>query len=83
VTLAHATHYPASLALPLAHAAWLYQFRREAPGVQAQADALLALAHEQGFPFWGAMATILRGWALTAQGQGVAGVAQMHQGLVA
>jgi predicted ATPase len=29
------------------------------------------------------MATILRGWALTAQGQGVAGVAQMHQGLAA
>jgi TOMM system kinase/cyclase fusion protein len=83
VTWAQETRYPASLALPLAHAAWLYQFRREAPGVQAQAEALLALAHAQGFPFWGAMATILRGWALTAQGQGTAGVAQMHQGLAA
>ncbi|MGH8069558.1 MAG: AAA family ATPase [Candidatus Entotheonellia bacterium] len=81
VTLAQATRYPASLALPLAHAAWLHQFRREAFEVQAQAEALLALAHEQGFPFWAAMATVLHGWALMAQGQDAVGIAQIHQGL--
>jgi predicted ATPase/DNA-binding winged helix-turn-helix (wHTH) protein/class 3 adenylate cyclase len=83
VTLAQESRYPVNLALPRAHAAWLYQFRREAPKVQAQAEALLALAHEQGFPFWGAMATILHGWALMAQGQNATGVAQMQQGLAA
>jgi predicted ATPase len=82
VILAEETRYPASLALPRAHAAWLYQFRHEALGVQAQAEALLTLAHEQGFPLWGAMARILRGWALMAQGQGAVGIAQMQQGLV-
>ena len=49
ITLAQESRYPANLALPRAHAAWLYQFRREASEVQAQAEALLALAHEQGF----------------------------------
>ena len=51
--------------------------------MQAQAEALLTLAHEQGFPFWGAMATILHGWTLMAQGQEAVGVTQMHQGLAA
>jgi predicted ATPase len=83
VTLAQEMRYPPSLALPLAHAAWFYQFRREPLGVQAQAEALLALAHEQGFPFWEAMATLLRGWALMAQGQSAVGIAEMQQGLTA
>ena len=34
-------------------------------------------------PYWQAQGTILRGWALTAQGQGVEGMAQMHHGLTA
>jgi DNA-binding winged helix-turn-helix (wHTH) protein/class 3 adenylate cyclase/predicted ATPase len=83
VTLAQEIRYPPSLALPLAHAAWFCQFRREAPAVQAQAEALLPLATGQEFPFWRAMATILRGWALMAQGQGAVGIAEMQQGLAA
>jgi hypothetical protein len=83
VALAQATRYPASLDPPLARGAWLYQFCREAPGVQAQAEALLPLAHEQGVPFWVAVATISCGWALTAQGQVGAGVARIRQGLAA
>jgi predicted ATPase len=81
--LAQESRYPARLALPRAHAAWLHQFRCAASEVQTHTEALLALAHEQGFPFWGAMATILRGWALMAQGQDAAGLVQMQQGLAA
>ena len=53
------------------------------PSVQAQAEALLALATAQGFPLYAAFGTFWRGWALAMQGQGEAGLAQMHQGLAA
>jgi DNA-binding winged helix-turn-helix (wHTH) protein/tetratricopeptide (TPR) repeat protein len=49
--------------------------------VQAQADALLALATAQGFSFWVGFGTCMRGWVLAMQGQGAEGVAQMHQGM--
>jgi predicted ATPase len=36
---------------------------------------------EQGFPFFSALGTILRGWALAEQGQREEGIAQMHEGM--
>jgi hypothetical protein len=55
--------------------------RSQEAWAQAQADALLALATAQGLPFWVGLGTCWRGWALAMQGQGEAGLAQMHQGL--
>ena len=43
----------------------------------------MTLSTEQGFPFWLAIGTIVRGWALAEQGQVEEGIAQMHQGLAA
>ena len=43
----------------------------------------MALAREQGFPYWLALGTTLRGWALVEQGQGEEGIAQIRQGLAA
>jgi len=77
--LAH--HY--SLAGTQHYAAYLYHRRREAPEVQAQANALLDLATAQGFPLWVGIGTCLRGWTLAVQGQGEAGLAQLRQGLEA
>jgi predicted ATPase len=51
--------------------------------VPVQAEAVVALAIEQGFPFWAAAGTILRGWALAMQGQGEAGMAEVCQGSAA
>jgi len=51
--------------------------------VHEQAEAAVALSIEQGFPFWAAAGTILRGWALAMQGQGEAGMAQVCQGIAA
>jgi predicted ATPase len=51
--------------------------------VSAQAEAVITLATEHGFPQWLAGGTILRGWALAAQGQTEAGIAQLRQGLAA
>jgi predicted ATPase len=59
----------------------VHQFRREEPGVQGRAEALLALSTEQGFSLWLAAGTILQGWALVVQGQGEEGIAQLRQGL--
>ena len=81
LTLAQALAHPFSLRCP-ALCGLLHQRRREVPAVQEQAEALLALATEQGFALNGG-AIFWRGWALAAQGQGAAGLAQMHQGLAA
>jgi predicted ATPase len=43
----------------------------------------MTLATEQGFPQWLAAGTFFRGWALAAQGQAEAGIAQLCQGLAA
>jgi predicted ATPase len=74
---------PFTLALALVQATLLHQYRREAEKAQEQAEALIALSTEQGFPQWLAFGTILRGWALSAQGDGAEGIDQMRQGLVA
>ena len=53
-----------------------------AQAVQERAEAVITLAAEQGFPFWLAQGTSLRGWALVKQGQGrEEGIVQIRQGL--
>jgi predicted ATPase/DNA-binding winged helix-turn-helix (wHTH) protein len=83
IALAHALAHPHSLALAQFFVISLYHRRREIPTVQAQADILLTLATAQGFPLWVGFATCWRGWALVMQGQGEAGMAQLHQGMEA
>jgi predicted ATPase len=91
LALARELEYPYSLALALYFAALLHQFRRERQRTQERAEAAIALASEGGFTVVVAGGTFLRGWALTersptpgaGQGQGEAGLAQMHQGLAA
>ena len=48
-----------------------------------QAEAIIVLATEQGFPFWAGMGTSLRGWALAMQSQCEEGTAQVRQGFAA
>jgi TOMM system kinase/cyclase fusion protein len=83
LTLARELAHPASLAATLSYAAVLHQFRREQEAVQQTAEALIALATEQGDAERLARGMILRGWALFAQGQGTEGMVQMRQGLAA
>jgi predicted ATPase len=61
----------------------LHQSLHEAQAVQQQAEAMIALAHEQGFSALLAGATVRRGWALAEQGQAEEGITQMRQGLAA
>jgi predicted ATPase len=80
---AHTLVHPYSLAFAQCRAAFVMQFRRDVPAVQAQAEAAIALATAQGFPQWTAMGTSMRGWALASQGQGEEGLALVRQGLTA
>jgi TOMM system kinase/cyclase fusion protein len=83
LTLGKGVSHPLSLATALFAAAYLSQFCQHVQAVSAQAEAAMTLATEHGFPQWLAGGTILRGWALVAQGQTEAGMAQLCQGLAA
>jgi predicted ATPase len=83
LTLAQEFTHFFSLAFALTIAATVHQYRLEAQTVRQHAEELIGLSTEQGFPNWLAIGTILRGWALTAQGKGAGGISQMRQGLVA
>jgi class 3 adenylate cyclase/predicted ATPase len=81
IILAQELSHAYSLARALSAATLLRQFLRAKPAVQEQAEALIALATEQGFALPLAEGTILRGCALVEQGQGETGIAQMRQGI--
>jgi predicted ATPase len=81
VVLARGLSNPFRLASTLAHAAWFHLLRQEGPFAQELAEEVITLSTDQGFPFWAAFGTRLRGSALAEQGQTEEGIAQMQQGL--
>jgi predicted ATPase len=83
LALAHELAHPYSLAQARLMTASVAQLRRDVSAAHEHAEAAVALSTEQGFPFWAALGTSLRGWALTMQGQGEAGQAQVRQGFTA
>jgi predicted ATPase len=83
LALAHEWSHPFTLAEAWGYATWLHQFCQEPQAVQAQAQRVIALSNDQGFPYWLTQGTILRGWALAQQGRGEEGIVQMRQSLEA
>lgn len=83
IVLARKLSHPFTLAHAFCLVAELHQFRREPRRSQEYADAAITLSNEEGFPLWLAWTTVLRGWALAAQGQHEQGITQMHEGLAA
>jgi predicted ATPase len=82
VTLAQQIAHPFSLSFALSCAATFHQYRREVRAAQEHAEAAIRLAMEQGFPFWMAVGSLMRGWALAHQGHSQ-GIEQITQGLIA
>ena len=74
---------PVSMAASLVYAAMTHQFRREGRAAQERAEAAIALSDEHGLPQFLTVGTILRGWAIAAQGQLDQGIVQMREGLAA
>jgi predicted ATPase len=83
VTLAQQVAHPFSLSLAWCWTAVFHQHCREKRCTQEHAEALIRLATDQGFPYWMAFGSMLRGWALAQQGRPKEGIEQMHQSLTA
>lgn len=80
--LATELSHPFSLAFALDFAAaGVGMFLRDAASVQAHAETLMRLSHEQGFPYWSGWGAVRQGWVLTQQDQIEAGIARMHDGI--
>ena len=70
-----------SLAATSIWLAFIHSHRRELDEARGYIEAVVALATEQGMPFWLAWGTIMQGWVLSAQGDGEGGIAALRQGL--
>jgi len=82
-TLAQEVAHPPSLAFTRMLTTMAHLLRREVHAAYAQAEALLALATEQGVAFFLALGSLLRGRARTVLGQGGEHSGQMRQDLLA
>jgi len=81
LALAHELAHPFSLGWAQCWAAWISQFRQDVPAMHEHAEAVVALASEQGFPLYAAWGMSFCGWALAKQAQGEVGMAQVRQGI--
>jgi DNA-binding winged helix-turn-helix (wHTH) protein/predicted ATPase len=83
LVLAQTLTHPPSLMFAQHWAALLHHHRQEVPALQAQADALLALATAQEAPLFIGLGTCWQHWALAMQCQDTGGLVPLHQGLAA
>jgi len=79
--LAQKLNHPFSEAYAWLCVAWLRELCGES--VKEPAGKAVSICAEHGFPFWGAIASMLAGWALAEEGAWEAGIAQMRQGRAA
>jgi class 3 adenylate cyclase/predicted ATPase len=73
--------HPNTEAVALAWGCIFRQLLRDRRNAQAQAEAGIALATEQGFPLYLAACTVVRGWALADGGRLDDGIAEIRRGL--
>lgn len=83
VTMAQELTHPFSLSAAHHFAGWLHLLRKESQATLEHAEAAMTIAADQGFVFFIAYDTMLKGWALAEQGQIKEGISQLHEGLVA
>ena len=81
IALATEVAFPFSMASALAYGAALHYFRREPRATRERAEQAMAISNEHGFPFWLGMATSLRGWALSEQGDCAGAIVHLRQGM--
>jgi predicted ATPase len=83
LALAREKRLPYSIVLALDAATVVSLNRGEFRTAHEGAEAIIALAHEQGFAYWLARGTMWKGLSLVAQGQEDEGFAQVRQGYMA
>jgi adenylate cyclase len=79
--LAQSLAHPYSRAFALNFVAWVHKLRREALAAQTNADAAIAIALEHGYSQMVTLGTIVRGWALLAQGHEADGLEELQRGI--
>jgi class 3 adenylate cyclase/predicted ATPase len=75
--------HPTSLAVNLGFASRLLSLVGDDTALGERADQLVAVATEQGFPYWGAMGTIYRGWVKVKNGDLTEGISALRSGSAA
>ena len=75
--------HPPSLAVSLAIGAMLLSLVGDNAALDERADQLVAVATEQGFPFWRAQGTIYRGWVKVKNGDVAEGISLLRSGSTA
>ncbi|MBX3015361.1 MAG: AAA family ATPase [Caldilineaceae bacterium] len=73
--------HPYSRTLAMSYLTVQYQFMGDVEGCRQQAAATMAYTRTYGFTLWLASATFLHGWAVATQGDFMAGMAQMQEGM--
>jgi tetratricopeptide (TPR) repeat protein len=77
LALAQQHSHPLSITRAHSFYAGIHTYRQERRAAQEQAEMVMTLAAEHGFPFWRARGVISRGWALGEKSQ----IEQIRQGL--
>jgi predicted ATPase len=75
--------HPPSLAVNLSMGARLLSFVGDNVALDERVDQLVAMATEQGFPYWRAMGTIYRGWVNVNNGDVTEGMSLLRSGSTA
>jgi predicted ATPase len=75
--------HPPSLATSLSLNARLLSLLGDGAALDERTDELVAVATEQGFPFWRAQGTIFRGWVRVENGDVAEGVSLLRSGSTA
>jgi predicted ATPase/ABC-type dipeptide/oligopeptide/nickel transport system ATPase component len=83
VNLAKSLNHPFSMAYALSIEGLVNQFCRNVQESRRQAEAAESLCRERSISYWFAWGPILRGWAMTTQGEGKDGIKEILRGLAA
>jgi DNA-binding winged helix-turn-helix (wHTH) protein/predicted ATPase len=83
LALARQLGQPSSLALALHFAAMLHQMRGDAGAAHRLAQSSIELSAWEGFSFWHAGGTVLRGWATAVLGELDQGAEEIRKGIEA
>ena len=81
LSLAHELGDSPSIVFALGMRAQVHQVMREVRPALEMAEAAIAMAEKDGFPFFVSYAGIVKGWALAQLSQAEEGVAQIREGL--
>ncbi len=81
ITVAQEMSHPFSLSAAHHFAGTLHVLRQEGDATLEQAEAAMAIAAEQGFGFFIAYDTMLKGWALAEQGRPKEGISKLCEGM--